>query len=190
MPEFSSFVGEPPRDMDLLRRDAFGVLPDHLVGNVAGRTVGSGARPQRHVPMFLSMGNYEPDSASAADITTTGATEAWDRLQTQVRRQGHRLGEGGDHFEKKTFFVFVSVPLHCASVFDSLTVLLTFLDGTLTRTGPDSGSGNVRGPLHCCSTIQVQCNCKISQKLDRNDNINKPFISYTLPPALNQIKSD
>ena len=61
--------------------------------------------------MFLSMGNYDPDSASAADVTTTGATEAWDRLQTQVRRQGHRLGEGGDHFEKKTFFVFVSVPL-------------------------------------------------------------------------------
>ena len=38
--------------------------------------------------MFLSMRNYDPDSP---DVTTTGVTEAWDRLQSQVPRQGHQL---------------------------------------------------------------------------------------------------
>lgn len=56
--------------------------------------------------MFLSMRNYDP--GSAADVTTTRVTDAWDSLQTQVRRQEHRLGE--DCFEEKTYrFRF-----HCA----------------------------------------------------------------------------
>ena len=40
------------------------------------------------VDMFQSMRNYDPDSQ---DVTTTGVTEAWDRLQSQVPRQGHHL---------------------------------------------------------------------------------------------------
>ena len=53
--EISSFVGEPPRDMVLLCRDASGVLPHHLMGNGARHSVGNGARPRRHVPVHAQL---------------------------------------------------------------------------------------------------------------------------------------